>query len=163
MDIHALSATFSHLPIDWIILGLFVTLVALFSLRAGTALAVSFALATPIALVIFQTVPTTAGISAVVDHVQTPLLQAILFCVLLAVLLVCINRSISGHFSQSALPLKALLVGVTAGIIATVVFLQVDAVQTLWRFNPQITAIFGAAYRFWWLIASYGILAFARS
>ena len=73
-----------------------------------------------------------------------------------------IHRSIFA-FSNGLAPLQALITGIASAIVLVVIWLQVPGLEAVWAFGSQVQAVFGEAYRFWWLAGSYIALAVVRN
>ena len=162
MDFGSSLNILESIPVDWIIIGVFFLLVAADSLRAGSGHAIAFSLSLPISFFIFEAIPQTAFFGALGAQFTLPLEQAILFLVIEAVLFVCLNQMLFSFEHYTSL-LSSAVAGFAATIVLLIVWVQVPALQSLWHFGPQVIAIFGASYRFFWLIGSYLALAFVGS
>src|SRR3989344_3078026 len=162
MDLSSLSAVATHWPIDWILIGAFAAFAALDGIRSGPTRATSLMLSLPAALLLVANLPDALFIGALVAQFSTPLAHAGVFAIVTAVLFFVILRSIFA-FSNGLAPLQALIAGVAAAIVLVVVWLQVPGLETVWNFGDQARAVFGEAYRFWWLAGSYIALAVVRS
>jgi hypothetical protein len=155
--------TLIHWPTDWIIIGAVAVFIALDTLRNGGTRAATLALALPATLFVMDTLPRTLFIGSVLKQFSTPVLQAVLFGIVFVALYVLIYRIIGFYSTSTGAPVEALLTGLAATAILMVVWLHVPALDSLWRFGPQVHIVFSESYRFWWLAASYLSLAFARS
>ena len=162
MDLSALSAVATHWPIDWILIGAFAAFAALDGIRSGPTRATSLMLSLPAALLLVANLPDALFIGALVAQFTTPLAQAGVFAIVTAVLFFVIHRSIFA-FSNGLAPLQALITGIAATIVLVIVWLQVPGLETVWNFGDQARAVFGEAYRFWWLAGSYIALAIVRN
>lgn len=162
MDWGAFSTISSHWPTDWITIGAFAAFVALDSLRNGPARAASVALALPATLLLVGALPQALFLASFSLQFETPVGQLIIFAIVFGLLFFAIHRVVF-NFSESRGPLQALMAGLAAAVILVVVWLQVPALQSVWDFGPQVEAVFGETYRFWWLVASYVALVFTRS
>ena len=162
MDFSAWGSTFSALPMDWIIIAILIALIALDTLRSGTARAAALMLSLPAALFLTGVLPKAALIGPASAQFTAPLAQVAIFVIIFGALYIVAHRTIFSY-SEGAPVIQAIITGLAATIVLVVVFLQVSALQSLWSFGPQVQAVFGEAYRFWWLLLSYAALAFVRS
>ena len=163
MDATALSSVFANWPTNWIILGFIAVVIAAECLRAGTNRAVSLAHALPLAFLILSALPSAALLGGVLEKAQTPMVQAIILLVLVALAYILTYRILGFYSDSSGQPLQSLLTGVATTAILVVLWLQVPGLTSLWHFGDQVQAVFGEAYRFWWLLGSYITLAAVRS
>ena len=99
---------------------------------------------------------------SIASQLSTPLIAALLHGILLVIIFICMYRITDTYGADSSHPIQAVFSGVAVAVIAVVVWLQIPALESVWHFGPQIQAVFGDAYRFWWLLISFIALAFAR-
>lgn len=163
MDFSVLTSTISSVPIDWFIIAGFAVLAAFDVLRNGASRIGAMALALPVTLLLVSTFPSAAFLDALSSQLATPMLEAVLFVALFIALFVLIRRMDLSYGAEAGLPIAALFAGIAGTAILVVVWLQVPALDTLWQFGPDVRAIFGGQYSFWWLIGSYAAFAFVRS
>ena len=149
-------------PIDWILIGAFAAFAALDGIRSGPTRAAALMLSLPAALLLVANLPDAIFLGPVAAQLTTPLAQAGLFAIVTAVLFFVIHRVIF-TFSNGLPPLQALIAGFAAVIVLVVIWLQVPGLEVVWNFGDQVQAVFGEAYRFWWLAASYIALAAVRN
>lgn len=161
MNVHSIGTTFAHLPMDWIIIGLFLVAFCLDALRSGVKRAAAAALAAPLALLIFEQSESTVFISSFVHPSDASIMQAGIFAALFVGLFFLISKMLAVGFSSGAFPLAAILSGIAATALIVLVWLQIPALIALWPFSPWIRSIFGEAYRSWWIIGAYLLLAFS--
>lgn len=160
MDISTLTSYVPALSADWIIVGALVLFFTFDALRAGPSRLTALALALPIALLLSESMMTTAYIGTLVAQ-SAPALQTGAFIVLALGLFIALYRIVdSGRDSSNAL--LALLAGVGATAIVIVVLLQLPAATVPWTFSDSFNTIFGEAYRLFWFIAAYFAIAIAR-
>ena len=162
MDFGAAANIFTQWPVDWILIGAFAAFAALDAMRNGPTRATSLMLSLPAALLLVANIPGALFVGALVAQFTTPLAQAGVFAIVTAVLFFVIHRVIF-TFSNGLPPLQALITGIAAAIVLVVIWLQVPGLESVWNFGDQVQAVFGEAYRFWWLAASYIALAVVRS
>lgn len=160
MDIAALSAS---MPTDWIILGTVAALLSLDALRNGSGRALTLAASFPVALLLFSSVQHAAFAAPFIEQLATPLLQAALFLALVAMLFLALRRAMPLYGHSARGPIQALAAGVAGSATFVVVWLSVSALAAVWPFGSQVQAVFGEAYRFWWLIGAFGLLALVRA
>ena len=162
MDVASLSSIFTHWPTDWILIGAFAAFAALDAIRSGPTRATALMLSLPAALLLIDKLPDAVFLGSLSAQLVSPLAQAGLFAVVTAVLFFIIHRVIFA-FSNNLPPLQALIAGLAAVIVLVVIWLQVPGLEAVWDFGDQVRAVFGEAYRFWWLAASYIALATVRN
>lgn len=163
MNLDAISGFFSHVPTDWIIIIVLAILLAFDALRSGFGRANALALCLPATLFLFGALPHAKILSRVVGLFGTPLLKAVLIGIVFAAAYLLVRRIAPSYSTGSTPVIQALLAGTASAIVLVVVWLSVPDLQSVWRFGPQVQAVFGEAYRFWWLAFSYTTLAFVRS
>ena len=162
MNISAVADILTHWPIDWILIGAFAAFAALDAMRNGPTRATSLMLSLPAALLLVANLPNALFIGTLVAQFTTPLAQAGLFAVVAVALYFVIHRVIF-TFSNGLPPIQSFIAGLAAAIVLVVVWLQVPGLDAVWNFGDQVQAVFGEAYRFWWLAASYIALAAVRA
>jgi hypothetical protein len=156
----ALPTAVAHLPIDWVILGLFAVLVSIDALRSGPRRAVTFSLAGPIALLAASELSYTAFIGDMALKLSATYAQSAFFGIFFVVLVVLIYLMLPSS-SGSALPLPAILAGIAATAVLAVILIQLPLVSNLVVVSTLMHTIFSAAYRLYWLIGAYLLLAIA--
>lgn len=156
-------AFFSGIPLDYVILGGIVLVIALDSLRSGIGRACAIAVALPLTMLLYPLLKSGVLTSSATFLFETPLSQALTFGALLIVSYFLARRMglefIDGGMGE---PIQAIIAGISIAIIFTVIWIQLPALDTLWHFSDQITSLFTEKFRLWWLLASYAALAFAR-
>ncbi|HEV3245109.1 MAG TPA: hypothetical protein VG102_02025 [Candidatus Paceibacterota bacterium] len=162
MNFSSAYSALSHAPIDLLIIGIFFLLVAADALRAGSIRAAALALSLPLSSLLYQMVAQTVLLSTIVGQFSKGFEQAILFFLIEAVLFVCLHQMLSSFERYTSL-LSAVVSGLAATVVVLVVWTQTPVLQSVWHFGPQIEALFGAPYRFFWFMASYLALAFLAS
>lgn len=163
MDLSSISGLLTHWPTDWILIGAVAVFIAFDTLRNGGTRAATLVLALPATLFVLETLSRALFLGNLAGQFSTPVLQAVLFGIVFVAFYILIYRIIGFYSTASGAPIEALMTGLGATAILLVVWLQVPALDALWHFGSQVHAVFGEAYRFWWLAASYLALAFARS
>lgn len=162
-SIPSIEGLFNVWPVDWIIILAVVVFIAFDAFRSGGTRAASLALSLPVTVLTLNALSTAAFLNGLITQFSTPLLQALLFAVLFVPLYIFTYRIIGSWGVSGGAPIEALITGLAATVILLVVWLSIPALDGLWHFGPQIQYIFSESYRFWWLLASYAALAFARS
>ncbi|HUO50754.1 MAG TPA: hypothetical protein VMU25_04300 [Candidatus Paceibacterota bacterium] len=162
MDFHSAFSALSIIPTDWIIIACAFILIAADALRGGSMRAASIALALPIALYLFSSIPQTFFLGNFAKQLSNPYAQAGMFAFLAAIIFICIHQmiltfDISSSFTSSAISALA------AVILILVVWVQLPALGQIWHFGPLIQSIFGEQYRAFWIVGSYLALAFVGS
>ena len=151
----------THLPVDWIIIGVLVIVIAFDAIRSGSARAATLALTAPLTLLLFGALSHAAIAGPVVAQFSAVSAQMLLFGAVFVVTFLFMSRIVDS-FSGNGGVLQGLLAGIAGTVVLLVISLQVPALQTLWHFGPQVQLIFGEAYRFWWLLVAFAVLAFVR-
>ncbi len=162
MDFPAWGTIFSHWPVDWFIIGAVAAFLALDALRSGSARAASLAVSLPVTLFVLEALPKALFVGPMIAGLTSPSEQLIIFVVLFVATYIATHRIIF-TFSGGGGVIQALIAGIAAAAVLVVVWLQVPGLQSIWHFGDQVQAIFGEAYRFWWLVLAYAGLAFVRS
>lgn len=162
MNLDAVSGFVSHFPTDWVIILVFAVLVAGDTVRAGSARASALALSLPATLLIISTIPNAKMLSGVAGQFSSPVPKAVLFGIVFAIAYILVRRMSASYSSNTGEIIQSVLAGAAASFVAVVVWLQVPELQAIWSFGPQVQAVFGEAYRFWWIVGSYVALGFAR-
>ena len=162
MDVASLSSIFTHWPTDWILIGACAAFVALDAMRSGQARAVALVLSLPASLLLIEELPKALFLGPLSVQLVSPLAQAGIFAAVTVALYFAAHRLIF-KFSDNAPPIQALVSGLAAAIVLTVIWLQVPSLDSVWHFGDQVQAVFGVAYRFWWLLGSYIALAAVRN
>ncbi len=163
MDISAVQGMFTSIPVDWILFGSIVLLVALDSLRSGIGRASSIALALPLAAVLYELLGKTAGLSTLPFLTSSPLIQGATFAVVALVTYLLVRR-IALEYVESGVgePVQALLAGCAATVVFIVIWLSVPVLDQLWPLSDRVHGLFTESYRLIWLLGAYLSLAFAR-
>lgn len=156
------SSIVSHVPMDWVVIGVFFALIVALALRLGTRIPAALALAFPIATIATNALSSAALLSSFTGNSASETTRLALFLVVLVISYVLVFK-ILGQFTVSgSAPMSALLAALAGTAITLVFWVETPSLETLWRFGPQVVAIFGALYRFWWILASYLVLAWTR-
>jgi hypothetical protein len=164
MNLPALFPTWlAHIPIDWIVIVVFALLLTFDAMRSGSGRASVIAVTFPIAAFLSNLLPHTIVIGSVITSLKTPYVQAGIFLILFAIIFIMLHRIIYNLGGISRGLFFSLLAGLSATIVAVVMWLQVPALTALWHFSSPVQSIFGASYAIFWLIGAYLILAFVRS
>lgn len=163
MNVDSITAIYASIPTDWMIIGVFAIFAAFDALRSGARRTVQLALALPLAAILVVSLSSATVLGSIVGQFSTPILQAILFFIILAIMYVVIGRIGLSWGEETGQTIQAALTGVAATAVVLVFWLQIPALGALWHFGPQVEVIFGEGYRFFWLIGSYAALAFVRA
>lgn len=162
MDIHAVLSIFQHIPLDWIAIAIFFALATFDALRSGVTRAAALTLALPITALLIDYMPNTAYLSVFAKQFSAPVPAAVMAAVTFVILFMLINR-MTDSFGDSGHILQAVLAGAALTAVVLVVWLEIPALTTVYHFGSQVQAVFGAAYRLWWLLAAYITLAYVRT
>lgn len=133
------------------------------AMRSGTARAATLAVVFPLTFFFSGILSHVAILGPMTAKITAPFMQAAIFGLLFAVLFFLVYRIMYAFGGSGSMPFASVVASLAATIITLVVWLQVPALQSVWHFGPQIQAVFGVAYAFWWLIAAYLLMAFVRS
>lgn len=163
MSLDAIMSAFSGIPTDWLIIGSFALLLAFDAVRAGARRICLLALALPAAVLLVESLPDAALLGGIAVQFSTPVLEAVLFFIVLAVMYVIVGRIGLAWGGEAGQTLQAALAGVAATALVVTFWIQVPALDSIWHFGPQVQDIFGESYRFFWLLGSYAALAFVRN
>src|SRR3989338_1320193 len=163
MTLDAASGLFSYIPVDWIIIVVLAIFIAFDALRSGFGRVTALALSLPATLFLAGSLSQARILSGVAGQFSTPLLKAVLFGIVFASAYILVRRMSVSYSTNSGEIIQSVLAGAAASFVAVVIWLQVPELQTIWSFGPQVQAVFGEAYRFWWIFGSYVALGFARS
>lgn len=162
MDLSSISSILAHWPMDWILIFAFAVLSALDAMRTGPARATALVLSLPASLLVMQQLPQAFFLGGLFAQFTSPVAQLAMFGAIAVLLFIATHRLIF-TFSNGIGPIQALVVGLAATAVLLIVWLQVPSLDVLWHFGDQIHTVFGVAYRFWWLVGSYVVLAAVRS
>lgn len=149
-------------PIDWILLVVVAAFIGLECFRAGPARAFAISLALPLALFLRDALSSAFFLSTVTSSLSTPVLQALLFASLFGASYFLIHKMTYAYGEGTHGIAQALLVGAAATAILASVWIATPALQDIWHFGTSVQQVFGAPYRFWWVIGAFATLAFAR-
>ena len=156
-----LASKFVSWPIDWIIIAVLVALLTLLGFRSGSARTNAASLALPLSLLLYQWLPTSFGLTLLAPYISTPISQSLVFLVIFVCVFIIMYRLFYSYSYSTGSVLQALLGATAATIILLVVWIQVPAFESIWHFNDQIHLLFGEAYRLWWLLVAFLVMAFA--
>ena len=162
MDIQAWWALVEKWPTDWIILGALATFVALDTMRSGTARASALALSLPATLILTNSLPQASFLGPFTEAFTAPAIHVFFFAVLFILIYFATHRTIF-VFSDGGGIIQSCIAGISAIVILVLIWLQFPAFDSMWNFGDQVRTIFAPAYEFWWFIAAYVGLLFARS
>ncbi len=156
------SAGFFSSQVDWILIAVVAMLVSLECFRAGPARAISVALSLPFALLLRDALASAAIAGPFASSFTTPVLQAALFALLFGTSYFLIYRMMFSFDVASPGLAQAILSGIAAAVVVVVIWTMTPALQDTWHFGESVQSVFGAAYRFWWLLGAYFALAYSR-
>ena len=162
MSLQAFTAFFTHISFDWIILILCASVLTFDALRSGLSRVTALALALPLTLLLLEYAQNAQFMTSLERQLSSPASRLIFDAALLIVLCIIMYRITDTFAASSYHLLQALIGGIAATAIVIIVWLQIPALDSVWHFGPQVQAIFGATYRFWWCLAAFIGLAFAR-
>lgn len=162
MSLQAFTDFFAHFSLDWIILILLMGVLTFDALRGGLARVTALALALPLTLVFLDAMPGSRFLAGFEEQLSSPALEMAFVAVLFVVVCIIMYRITDTFSSGSYQVLQALVAGLATTVVAVVIWLQIPALDSVWLFGEPVQAVFGAVYRFWWLLGAYVALAFAR-
>jgi len=155
------TSLFSAMPMDWLILGGLIILIALDSLRSGVGRALTIALALPLVYLLFTLVP--MSILGGGDLLASTAAQAGLFGALFVAMFFLVRRMGLDYMDSGAgEPLQAIIAGGAVAVIVACIWLQVPVLSDSWALSDQLSTVFAESYRLIWLAGAYAALAFAR-
>ena len=152
----------ASLPLDFVLIGVVFAVLAIDSMRAGSARTASLALGFLTAWPLYTLIPTTSLIAGPSAGL-TPLISGLLFVALAFAAAFFIRRAAFIADPGAGQLLQELLAAITAGIIILAVWTSAGALSGLWQFGPLVSFVFAPAYHFWIILAALATLAFARS
>ena len=163
MNLQGVIDTLSNLPIEWLLIGVFAALIALWIAAYGAREACAVALAAPLASFMTALMRETYGLQNLLQRVNLPHMDVIVFLALFIVLVLLMSRIETAYGTESGQPLPAAAAGVATTAILLVVFMHEPVLQTLYIFGPQVQAVFAEPFQLFWLLGSFAALAFVRS
>lgn len=162
MNLQSATQIFSGLPSDWIVIACLAVLLVGFTIMRGTALATALSLSLPTSMALFALMPKAIFIGALAKQFQTGLPQALIFLCIEVLMFLLFTRIVALIAESSSLT-ASFIAGLAATIVVICIWVQVPSLSGIWHFSSQTESLFGAAYAFWWLLAAYAGIAFARS
>ena len=152
----------THFPIDWILILVFAFVVVIDSFRAGSSRAAVFAVSLPLTSLLFTFIPQTVLLDKVSHALSNKPLQLGLFGVLFVIIFLFVYSITHSLGSSSRGMLQAVLSGLSASIVAVVMWIREPVLQFAWHFGSLPQLIFGAPFALFWLLGAYFALAFVR-
>lgn len=162
MDFGGAYSAFSQIPLDWLIIAVLFIVIAADALRGGTNRAAALALSFPVSYVLFQMIAHTFLLDMFIGQFSATIEQAVVFAILETIVFVCVHQMLFSYDRYSSL-ISATVAGLAAVIVVLVIWMQMPLLQSIWHFDGQIQAVFGASYAFFWIVGSYLALAFIGS
>ncbi|OGG79171.1 hypothetical protein A3A39_03575 [Candidatus Kaiserbacteria bacterium RIFCSPLOWO2_01_FULL_54_13] len=163
MNLDSLTSLFAAVPTDWMIIGSFAILAAFDCVRSGARRVCTLALALPPTVILAESLSKAEILGGITGQFSTPMLEAVLFGILLVGMYVLIARIGLSWGEEAGQTIQAALAGVALTAIVVTIWIATPALDQLWNFGPQVQQIFGESYRFFWLLGSFAALAFVRS
>lgn len=160
VDFALITNFFSSLPADWIVFGCLIVFFTFDALRAGPSRAMALAIALPLALFIADGVKEATFIGSLSDT-STAVVGGT-FAVITVALSLAMYRIVD-TYSESAGPVRSPLAAIGAAVICAVVFTQLPADFLPWEPSSSFALVFGEAYRLYWFVGSYFLLAASRA
>lgn len=156
-----ITSVYESISVDWIIFGGVALFLSFDALRAGPSRITALALALPIALLLSESIRSAAYIGAYVDSSSAGI-QTGVFIALTAGLFIALYRIVD-YGADSMRPIQAVIAGLASAVVVIIVFLQLPDSTVPWSFGEAFLAVFGDAYRLYWLLGAYFALATARA
>jgi hypothetical protein len=122
MDVEALKAMFTTLPVDVVAAVLFATAVTVATLRLGASISIAFSLSLIVAQAMFGALPDTFGIGPAVAGVASPYVAAGIYIALTLILTFILYRATSTLSDDSARPLFAIATGFATTVVLLVMW-----------------------------------------
>ncbi len=157
-----ISSNIPALPLDWVVVGLCALFITIYTLRMGVRLALALSLTMPVVVFTLTSIPTTLGLSKLVTLTESAPTELMLAIAVFVFIFFMVFRMLGDNFIGSAFPLSALCIGIATTALMIVFANEMLGSNPLWHFGPSVQLIFGSTYKLWWVIASYGALAFFR-
>ena len=154
---------FASIPTDWLLIGAFAVLVTFDTLKNGARRSCTVALALPIAAFLAGALPQSEIVGPLYVQSSTPIFTVGLFAALFIATYALISRFGLSWGDDAGQALHAALAGVAATAIVITMWIATPSLDGLWHFGSQVQNIFGEGYRFFWIFASYAVLAFVRN
>ncbi len=156
------TSLFKTVPLDWIVFGVIIIVVALDSLRSGIGRALAISVALPLAMVLFSLMQKSVLLGSG-TLLSTTYVQVGAFAVIFAAVYILTRRMgldfVDGGMGE---PVQALLAGGAVTVVFACIWLQEPILSELWTLSDQAQNIFAESFRFIWLLGAYAALAFAR-
>ena len=154
---------FKSIPLDLVVFGGIIIVIALDGLRSGLGRALAISLALPLSLLMYSLVGKAIVISTLTFLFATPTAEAITFGVIV-ILMYLLLRRMGFNYIDSGVgePIQSLLAGAAVAVIFAIVWLQLPILDTFWNFGNNVKAVFSDDFKLWWLLGAYVGLAFAR-
>ena len=162
MDIEAIKAIFTTLPVDVVATVLFAVAITVITLRLGASLAISLSLSLTVSNVLFSFLPDTFMVGPAVSKLASATVAGGIFVGLLVVMTLVFYRIMSTLSDDSARPMFAIATGLATTAVVLTMW-QVTPLHTFWAFGTVFQGAFGAAYRLFWLLLAFIAFAFVRS
>jgi len=155
LDVAMLAGSLST---DMMAAGGALLVITLLALYAGSAQAVAIGLAAviaPSALALAQKASFVSGLTSGETG------ERVFLVALFAVLVVLLNM-MSRDILHMTSPMQAIMAGVGATCLVIMMWISTPALAEWFSFGSTVTAVFAESFRFWWLMATFGLFAFSR-
>lgn len=156
------TAQFAHLPFDWVVAVIVLVIIAIDAFRSGTARATAIVLASIATITILTLLQSTVIVGKMTGSIPSTIARAVLEDGIWVLAWILSYRIIDGRKYPQGL-LIAIPVAVAAVASILVVWVHSATLQSIWQSSVSVQTVFGAGYALYWLVASYVILAIARS
>jgi hypothetical protein len=155
LDVASLAGSLSS---DVMVAGGALLVITLFAFYAGSAQAVAIGLAAVLAPTVVYLAQQGAFVSGLASGEGAE--RIFLVCVF-AVLVVLVNM-MSRDILHMTSPLQAIMAGFGATCLVIMMWISTPALTEWFVFGSTVTAVFAESFRFWWLMAVFGLFAFSR-
>lgn len=132
--------------------------ITLLALYAGSAQAVAIGLAAVLAPSVLALAQDAAFVSGLASGATA---ERMFLIAVFAVLVVLVNM-MSRDILHMTSPLQAIMAGVGATCLVIMMWVSTPALAEWFVFGSTVTAVFAESFRFWWLMAVFGLFAFSR-
>lgn len=157
----SITGLFSGIPVDWLVLGGILVVIAVDALRSGVGRAVAVSIAMPLASVHYSFVEHTVTIGSL-PILQLPIAKTALFAFFFITLYFLIRRSSTEYLTSFSGPTQVILAGAATAVIFMCVWIMEPVLNVWWMPNEMVQAIFSEKFHLFWLLGAYSTLAFAK-
>jgi hypothetical protein len=157
-----LTSFLTGISTDWILVFALFAFIAFDVLRSGSSRAIALSIAIPLSGLLAQSIAGAAVAGGLASQFTTPLLKTSLLVALTFASFLLVLRMMDRYNDDDGRPVQSLAAGIAVTAIIVSVWTQNPQWGTIWQFGDAVQHLFGEAYRFWWLIGGYAVLALVR-